>query len=116
MYKDTCGLCSNHGYYYQVQLQMKICQVNYCYFIVWSPNELVILKINYNNAFIENALAKGLTLFMNKVLPEIVGRWYSRLMSMRKDPDEKRNLNQMNDDEWCYCRGSAIYSWRYDRM
>ena len=89
--KDTFGLRSYLSYYYQVQLQMKICQVNYCYFIVWSPNELVILKIIYNNAFIENALGKALTLFMNGVLTELVSRWYSKLMSMRKDADEKEN-------------------------
>ena len=98
----------NHSYYYQVQLQMKICEVSYCYFVVWSPNELIINKIDYNNGFVETALSKGLTFFMHGVLPELVGRWYSRLASTctKKNTSENEDSGS-DDDKWCYCRGSA---------
>ena len=57
------GLRKNHSYYYQVQLQMKVWEVNHCYFVVWSPNEQVTLKIDYDSGFIEAALDKAFLFF-----------------------------------------------------
>ena len=69
----TYRLRENHSYYYQVQLQMKICEVTFCYFVVWRPNDLVIIKIDYNNSFVEAALGKALAFFKHGVLPELIG-------------------------------------------
>ena len=85
---------------------MKICEVSYCYFVVWSPSELAIKKIHYNNDFVEAALSKALKFFKQGVLPELVGRWYSRLASTKKDTIENEESGS-DDDKWCYCRCSA---------
>ncbi len=39
-------LRSNHSYFYQIQLQMRLCSVSFCFFVVWSPHEVVIIKID----------------------------------------------------------------------
>ena len=33
--EDTFLLKQNHPYYFQVQLQMKLCKVKFCDFVVW---------------------------------------------------------------------------------
>ena len=39
-------LKEDHAYYYQVQLQMKMCQVEFAYFVLWKQEGLFIEKIN----------------------------------------------------------------------
>ena len=73
------ALHSNHSYFYQVQLQMKVCAVYYCYFVVWSPSELAIIKVDYNVSFVEAAVGKALQFFLSleSYRPELVDKWYS---------------------------------------
>ena len=77
--QDSSPTIYMYSYYYQVQLQMKICELSYCYFVVWRPDDLVIIKIDYSNSFVEAALNKALSFFKLGVLPELVGQWYSRM-------------------------------------
>ena len=35
---DEFTLKTKHAYYYQLQLQMKLCEVDYGDFVVWRPN------------------------------------------------------------------------------
>ena len=37
-----------HTYYYQIQLQMKVCEVGYCDFVVWCPTDIHIERITAN--------------------------------------------------------------------
>ena len=53
-------LKSDHSYYYQVQLQMKLCDVGFCDFVVWKEDELIVLHINQDEEFIRNATEKPL--------------------------------------------------------
>ena len=76
---DTFSLQLDHNYYYQVQLQMKICEVNICHFVVWSPKELVILEVEYNFNFLETALTKAYDFFKFGVMPELVSKLYSSM-------------------------------------
>ena len=56
-------LKTGHAYYYQIQLQMEVCQVKYCDFIVWSPNEMIVLRILPNKHFIDSAIEKATRFF-----------------------------------------------------
>ena len=107
----TFRLRPDHSYYYQVQLQMKICDINNCHFVVWSPNELVVLKIVCNNDFLYMALPKAYDFFKNGILPELINKWYSRApKSVVHVADVDDETSKDNDSEWCYCRGSADHS------
>lgn len=38
----------DHTYYYQIQLQIKLCETTHGDFIVWQENELVVERIAIN--------------------------------------------------------------------
>ena len=106
------ALRSNHSYFYQVQLQMKVCAVYYCYFVVWSPSELAIIKIDYNDSFVEAAVGKALQFFKFGVLPELDGRWYSSPRVVKSTSERQSEISRSDDGDdddnaWCYCGRTA---------
>jgi len=48
---DGLMLNSNHQYYYQVQLQLILCEVIYCDFVVWTPKGIVNVRIQPDEHF-----------------------------------------------------------------
>ncbi len=64
-------LKKNHAYYYQVQLQMKLCDLNYADFIIWRESELVVIRIEQDLTFLEEALHKAKEFFKYGILPEL---------------------------------------------
>ena len=69
-----------HTYYYQVQVQMELCGAKCCDFVILSGNELHIQRIYPNKDYIKNAFAidKASTFIKVGVLPELVGKWFSK--------------------------------------
>ncbi len=63
-------LCSNHSYFYQIHLQMRLCSVSFCYFVV--SREVFIIKIDRNDCFLEAAINKDTKFFRNCILPELM--------------------------------------------
>ncbi len=103
--KDFCleerdgifNLKRNHSYYYQVQMQMVVCDVNSAFFVVWSEKESFIEMINIDNSFIERNLEIASKFFKLCILPELTAKWYSR----RNQTAENKNLQS---DVCCYCQ------------
>ena len=76
---DGCfALKTDHTYYYQIQLQMKLCSVNSCHFVMWREEELLVLQIDINEEFIADAIDKATHFYKQCVLPEILGKWYTQ--------------------------------------
>ena len=75
--EGTYILKPKHSYYYQVQLQMKLCNVAYCDFVVWKEEELVILRIDFEENFVKDAIEKCTKFYKYGVLPELIGKWYT---------------------------------------
>ena len=71
-------LKEKHAYYYQVQAQIKFCSVNYCDFVVWRENELVVQRIDPDEELINTSLEQATLFFKFGVLPELLGKWYSK--------------------------------------
>ncbi len=98
-----------HAYYYQIQLQMKLCKVQYGDFVVWGKTELVILRINLDEDFISEAMRKAALFFKYGVLPELIGKWYTRKVSMSNDAmhfEESETPSASEEKRgWCYCNG-----------
>ena len=46
----------DHPYSCQVQLQIKICQVDYCDFVVWREDNIFVQSISINLEFIDDAI------------------------------------------------------------
>ena len=73
-----------HAYFYQVQLQMELCGVNYCDFVIWRASELVI---NKDEAFLIKVIDKATTFFKYGVLPELIAKWYTQKSSFSIDTE-----------------------------
>lgn len=77
--KGAWSLKRDHMYYYQVQLQLHVCDdVRYADFVVWTKNTIAIERIHQDNEFLRNKVQSVRNFFIYGVLPEIVGKWYTR--------------------------------------
>ena len=101
------SLKHNHAYYYQVQLQMKLCMVTFCDFVMWREDELVIIRIDLDEQFVTEAIDKATTFFKYGILPEIVAKWYTRetspVLTESHVHDPTPESESDTDDKWCYC-------------
>ena len=104
----------SHAYYYQVQTQMFVCNVNYCDFCVCtfpleksSPH---IERILRNDDFWRECLTEAETFFTTCLLPELMGNWYTRpsvKSSNTSDFDENTDVIDASGSQklYCYCSG-----------
>ena len=57
---------------------MQSWETNFGDFIVWRENELVVERIHIEKAFLSDALEKATSFLTYDVLPEILGKWYTK--------------------------------------
>ena len=74
----SLSLKRNHAYYYQIQLQMKICEVEYCNFVVRGDESVFYERILIDTEFIDNVIEEAQPFIKLALLPELVGKWFSR--------------------------------------
>lgn len=84
-----------HAYYYQVQAQMAVCDVNYCDFVVWAPHLLHIERIRRDTEFCKNMLSTARKFFVKAILPELFGRYFTRQQSS-------------SQETYCFCNGPEV--------
>ena len=81
--------------------------MKYCDFIVWSPNEnlMIVLRILPNKHFIDSAIEKATRFFKTGLLPELISKWVSRNQlhsaSSRTCASEPEEIDS---EKWCYCQ------------
>jgi hypothetical protein len=75
---EQLQLKHDHMYYYQVQAQIHICQVEFADFVIWSPQGLNIERIVASEDFFIDKLADVEAFYKYCLLPELVGKWYTR--------------------------------------
>jgi len=109
---DSLRLKEDHAYYYQVQLQMKLCQVDYADFVVWREEDLFIQRIGVEREFIDDAMQRAEPFVKLGILPELVGKWFTRQKTMLN----KEQISQQSDvsidsekEVWCYCKKGEDY-------
>ena len=56
---DKIKLDRSHAYYYQIQAQLFILQVDYCDFIVWNKNDIFIERILPDVEFWDSVIPKA---------------------------------------------------------
>ena len=71
-------LKKDHAYYYQIQIQLKVCQVSYCDFVVWNKEQLLCQRIMYDSQFIEDALKMVEGFVKQCILPELISKWFTQ--------------------------------------
>ena len=75
-------LKEDHAYYYQVQLQMKLCRVQYCDFVAWREDDIFQQRIYSDSNFIDNVIQSVLPFVKFAVLPELVAKWFTKQLIM----------------------------------
>ena len=128
--EGTWSLKRSHSYYYQVQLQLHVCyDALYADFVVWTQTETVVERIYRDDQFFEDCLDNARHFFIYGILPEIIGKWYTRIPVAEEDGTipipavvdtldcNNDNNDDNNDDDigrcWCYCNQKL---WRHDNV
>ena len=101
-------LKKQHAYFYQVQLQMKLCDVDFCDFVIWRSDELIVNRIERDDTFLIEASDKATKFFKYGILPELVGKWYTRppnitVLSSQASTSGSPSQGANTQETWCYC-------------
>ena len=113
---DSLQLKEDHAYYYQVWLQMKICQVEYADFVVWKEDDLFVQRIPMEKKFIDNAMERAAPFVKLAILPELVGKWFTRQKTRLSEEQTAQQCvsNENEEQVWRYCKRGE--EWSYDRL
>ena len=65
---------SGLGYYYQVQVAMHCAKKRNCKFMVWTPNEHVIIDVPYNEEWTMNKICHLKRVYFQHLLPAVATR------------------------------------------
>lgn len=87
MSEDGLKLKQDHAYFYQIQAQMHIYAVAFSDFVVWTRCGMYIERICAANEFFTIAVEKVTTFYKYGVLPELIGKWYTK-KGVISGPDE----------------------------
>ena len=100
--EDNSGLRLkvDHAYYYQVQLQMKICQVEYINFVLWREEKMFVQRIVMDREFIDDAIEKTEPFIKLAVLPELVGKWFTKQNMILNEDETPQQLDHQQEDSW----------------
>ncbi|XP_041839030.1 uncharacterized protein LOC121638361 [Melanotaenia boesemani] len=74
---------SGLGYYYQVQVAMCCAKKNNCKFLVWTPNEQVIVDVRYNQQWTEEHIRHLKKVYFEHLLPAMATRIAHGVMTVR---------------------------------
>ena len=107
----------DHPYYFQVQLQMKLCHVQYCDFVIWRESgEIFCQRISLDLSFVDSAISSVTPLIKYAILPELVGKWFSNQTLVSDDSSNSIHNNSVNgkdcsfnDEGYCYCGRGEDY-------
>ena len=117
---DQWKLRRGHAYYYQVQMQMFVCKLPYCNFVVWSRTNFFVERVTFDEDFFQSKRDILQNFFIYGMMPEIVGKWYTRkpvadvdgtVACGCTDPQNLKSQSKTTEDEeeedysklWCYC-------------
>ena len=117
--KDFCLTVENgeyyldqdHPYFYQVQCQLNVCEIDTCYFVVWSPSKAICVEISRDQSFFEEFLPITDAFVTKAILPEVIGQYFTRKpqQKVKKQPlsesFDTTSTSQNNSTEtYCICK------------
>lgn len=83
----------DHAYYYQVQMQMFVANLQYCDFVIWSPKIFFKERILPDFQFWEQNCEIAIKFHEEVIVPELLGRYFTRREGSAKII------------HWCKCKG-----------
>lgn len=100
-------LQKKHDYYYQIQTQLGICQLERAFLVVWTEKDLHIEEVLFDEDFWMDICEKSRQIFRSAILPELVGKFYSKVVQTDLPPHETSDncdLGCSDSELYCYCR------------
>ena len=87
---------------------MIICQANFADFAVWTMKGILIECIMPDNAFFNNIADKITSFYINVILPEVIGKWFTRHYVSTGNNAERsgelgKSIEPIGTTTWCYC-------------
>ena len=106
---QQCGegkyaLKHQHQYYYQCQLQIFVTGRSFCDFVVWTQKELHTERLTLDEDLIISALPVAKKFFRMCILPELLGKWYTRHRPTTGNTDLESQECEEDDGSWCSCK------------
>ena len=106
-----------HAYYYQVQVQLNVCNLSSGDFVLWTENGLAMERILRDPTFYAELIGRVEHFFIYGILPEIVGKCYTRKpianeagvvcvpQTTESTTHEDKEVDDETDHEksWCFC-------------
>ena len=87
---------------------MKLAQRSYCDFVTWNKQDLIVIRTSLDELFMEETIAKAKIFFKHGILPELLGKWYSRpAMHLSTNTSPNYNASSVGlagEQSWCFCR------------
>ena len=91
-------LPKNHAYFSQIQTQIHVCKKEFCDLIVWTKIDYHVVRIYPDSMHWSKLVEKAQIIFENGVLPELIGKCFTRVSALTVSTTSDRN-------EYCYCKG-----------
>ncbi len=79
---DEYFLEKTHDYFYKTQMQIHLSESEYCDFVIWSPKETLVLRVLADIEFWDEAQQKALLFHQQVVMPELLGKFFTRQTGM----------------------------------
>lgn len=70
---------TNHSFFYKAQMQIHLAELEYCDIVLWSPTKLLTLRIHPDIKFWVVAKQKALLFHQEIMMPELLGKYYTKL-------------------------------------
>lgn len=103
--KDEEGiykLKKNHQYFYQVQLEMYVCSMENCDFMVWTPNEFIIINVPFDLEFMKIQIAICDKFWKDAILRELLLRTLESSSNVDDIQSTSAN-NIIHNEKLCIC-------------
>lgn len=81
---EELALKKNNSNYSQIQFQMMVCQVDVCFFIVYTKVDLVFLTVNCDKNFQRELIPHCKDFAKTVILPELIGKFYTETRYIKK--------------------------------
>lgn len=95
----TVMLKKEHSYYYQVQMQMLVCEVGYCDFVLWTTKDFIVLSM------CKRMLDRCELYFKVVLLPELCFSHWTRSSDADGQDQEQGSDSSASEEVYCVCRG-----------
>jgi len=110
---DSLTLKKDHGYMYQIQTQIHVCNVEFADFVLWTKKDIHIERIERDSTLWIDMYNNSLSFFRKAILPELIGKFYSRPVTssalqevcMLQTTSIENSSSSSKDLGFCYCGG-----------